>query len=58
MYSRGVTMHDNTFARSRGPASYGLLLKDITDGSLTGNRFTPSDSKTPRTSRCPSSARA
>ncbi|HSE28106.1 MAG TPA: nitrous oxide reductase family maturation protein NosD [Gemmatimonadales bacterium] len=39
MYSRGVTMHDNTFARSRGPASYGLLLKDITDGSITGNRF-------------------
>ena len=39
MYSRGVTMHDNTFARSRGPASYGLLLKDISDGSLTGNRF-------------------
>jgi nitrous oxidase accessory protein len=32
-------MHDNTFARSRGPASYGLLLKDISDGSLTGNRF-------------------
>ena len=39
MYSRGVTMHDNTFAGSRGPASYGLLLKDITDGRITGNRF-------------------
>ena len=39
MYSRGVVMVGNTFAASRGPASYGLLLKDLADGRITGNRF-------------------
>ena len=39
MYSRGVVMTGNTFAASRGPASYGLLLKDLADGRITGNRF-------------------
>lgn len=39
MYSKHVTMRENTFARSRGGASYGLLLKDIDDSEVTGNRF-------------------
>ncbi|HJS46468.1 MAG TPA: nitrous oxide reductase family maturation protein NosD, partial [Gemmatimonadales bacterium] len=39
MYSRGIEMRGNTFARSRGPAAYGLLLKDITDGTIAGNTF-------------------
>jgi nitrous oxidase accessory protein len=39
MYSQRVTMRDNTFARSQGSASYGLLLKDINDSEISGNRF-------------------
>ncbi|MBX3173392.1 MAG: nitrous oxide reductase family maturation protein NosD [Gemmatimonadaceae bacterium] len=39
MYSKHLTMTDNRFERSSGSASYGLLLKEITDGSLRGNTF-------------------
>jgi nitrous oxidase accessory protein len=39
MYTKGVRMIDNTFERNWGPASYGLLLKDIRDSQVTGNKF-------------------
>jgi nitrous oxidase accessory protein len=39
MYSKRVTMRHNTFARSHGAASYGLLLKDINDSDVDHNRF-------------------
>jgi nitrous oxidase accessory protein len=39
MFSRQVTMTDNTFADNRGPAAYGLLLKEITSSRLEGNIF-------------------
>jgi len=39
MYSKGVTMVGNGFLDAKGSAAYGLLLKEITDGALTGNRF-------------------
>lgn len=39
MYSKGVVMRENGFLDARGSAAYGLLLKDITDGAIVGNRF-------------------
>ncbi len=39
MYTKHVTMTNNAFERNRGTASFGLLLKDITDSELRGNRF-------------------
>lgn len=39
MYSRNVHMVENEFLHARGAAAYGLLLKEITDGALLGNRF-------------------
>jgi nitrous oxidase accessory protein len=39
MYSRGVVMRDNRFEGNRGSAAYGLLLKEISDGVVRGNRF-------------------
>lgn len=39
MYSRGVVMEQNEFREATGSAAYGLLLKEITDGALRGNRF-------------------
>jgi nitrous oxidase accessory protein len=39
MYSHGVIMHDNDFIHNWGDASYGLLLKEITDSRITHNRF-------------------
>lgn len=39
MYSRVITMRDNLFENNWGPSSYGLLLKDILDGEITGNVF-------------------
>lgn len=39
MYSKGITMRGNLFAEARGSAAYALLLKEITDGELVGNRF-------------------
>jgi nitrous oxidase accessory protein len=37
MFSRYVTMTDNRFLDNRGPAAYGLLLKEIKDSRITGN---------------------
>jgi len=39
MYSKRITMESNQFTLNRGQASYGLLLKDIDDGSISDNRF-------------------
>lgn len=39
MYTRGVTMISNTFQHNWGSSSYGLLLKDISDSRVEGNRF-------------------
>jgi nitrous oxidase accessory protein len=40
MYTKGVKMIDNTFELNWGSAAYGLLLKDIRDSFVTGNKFT------------------
>ncbi len=40
MYSRAIVMEGNRFERNWGPAAYGLLLKEITDGVVRDNRFT------------------
>ncbi len=40
MYTKGVKMINNTFERNWGSSSYGLLLKDIRDSFVTGNKFT------------------
>jgi parallel beta-helix repeat (two copies) len=39
MYTKGVTMFHNEFKQNWGPSSYGLLLKDIRDSHVEGNRF-------------------
>jgi nitrous oxidase accessory protein len=39
MYTRGVVMADNRFEGNWGSAAYGLLLKEIYDAHLSGNRF-------------------
>jgi nitrous oxidase accessory protein len=39
MYTEGVKMIDNTFRHNWGAASYGLLLKDIRDSFVFGNKF-------------------
>ena len=39
MYSRNVEMTTNHFGFNWGPASYGLLLKDMTDGRIVHNTF-------------------
>jgi len=39
MYSRAVRMIANRFERNWGPAAYGLLLKEISDGEVRDNRF-------------------
>ncbi len=39
MYTKGVSMLNNEFADNWGAASYGLLLKDIADSRIVGNRF-------------------
>jgi nitrous oxidase accessory protein len=39
MYSKGVRMVGNRFEDNWGPAAYGLLLKEITDSEIRGNRF-------------------
>ncbi len=40
MYTKGVKMINNIFEHNWGSSSYGLLLKDIRDSFVTGNRFT------------------
>ncbi|MDT8341488.1 MAG: nitrous oxide reductase family maturation protein NosD [Longimicrobiales bacterium] len=39
MYTSGVVMQGNDFVESSGGASFGLLLKEIRDSEITGNRF-------------------
>ncbi len=39
MYSKQVVMDGNGFLDATGSGAYGLLLKEITDGALVGNRF-------------------
>ncbi len=39
MYTEDVEMIGNTFADNWGSASFGLLLKDITDSRIEGNTF-------------------
>lgn len=39
MYARFVEMHGNAFVANWGPASFGLLLKDIRDSRIVDNRF-------------------
>jgi nitrous oxidase accessory protein len=39
MYSKHVNMYHNTFAKNWGGAAYGLLLKELTDSKIIGNKF-------------------
>ncbi len=39
MYSKQITMRENLFEDNWGAAAYGLLLKDIADSDIWGNRF-------------------
>jgi len=39
MYTKNVTMNKNRFLNNWGSASYGLLLKDISDSYITNNEF-------------------
>jgi nitrous oxidase accessory protein len=39
MYTKNVKMHNNTFQENWGSASYGLLLKDISDSEVIHNVF-------------------
>lgn len=39
MYTKHVTMKHNKFLHNWGSASYGLLLKEITDSRIESNRF-------------------
>ena len=39
MYTKGVTMLNNTFYHNWGDAAYGILLKDISDSKIEGNKF-------------------
>jgi nitrous oxidase accessory protein len=39
MYSDNVDMMNNTFEHNWGTSAYGLLLKDINDSKIEGNRF-------------------
>jgi nitrous oxidase accessory protein len=39
MYSRNLTLSENTFSFSNGVSAYGLLLKDADDVFIRGNRF-------------------
>lgn len=39
MYSHNVRMFRNRFVNSRGPSSYGILLKEISDSVVAANRF-------------------
>lgn len=39
MYTKNVLMEENTFKSNWGPASYGILLKDISDSEIKSNHF-------------------
>jgi len=39
MFTKKVTMLDNVFEQNWGDAAYGLLLKEISDSYISGNKF-------------------
>lgn len=39
MFSKNVTMNNNNFGNNWGPSSYGILLKEISDGKILHNTF-------------------
>ncbi len=39
MFSKNIIMKSNQFLENQGSASYGILLKEIADGEMSGNRF-------------------
>lgn len=39
MYSNKIEMINNSFKQSWGASAYGLLLKEISDAEITGNKF-------------------
>jgi nitrous oxidase accessory protein len=39
MFTKNVVMYNNTFKNSTGDASYGILLKEISDAEIIGNKF-------------------
>lgn len=39
MFTKNVTMMNNSFEENWGDAAYGLLLKEISDSQISGNRF-------------------
>lgn len=39
MYSKKVVMTGNHFEENWGPSAYGILLKEITDGTISNNTF-------------------
>lgn len=39
MFSKNIDMISNTFTQNWGPSSYGLLLKEIYDANIQGNKF-------------------
>ena len=39
MFSKNIIMENNRFVHNWGGASYGLLLKEISDGRIEGNHF-------------------
>lgn len=39
MFSKNVSMFNNTFIENWGDAAYGLMLKEISDGYISGNKF-------------------
>jgi nitrous oxidase accessory protein len=39
MFSNHLDVRDNDLVHNRGPRTYGLLLRDCSDGSFTGNRI-------------------
>ena len=39
MFSHGIRMHQNIFTESNGGAAFGILMKEISDSYVSGNRF-------------------
>ncbi|MBK9731178.1 MAG: nitrous oxide reductase family maturation protein NosD [Chitinophagaceae bacterium] len=44
MFSHNVTMTNNTFSENWGSASYGILMKEISDSYVKGNQFSQNTS--------------
>jgi nitrous oxidase accessory protein len=44
MFTKRVIMMNNSFDKNWGDANYGLLLKELTDCTMSGNRFTENTS--------------